>query len=69
MTPSFDAHLHLWQHHIGGLPAGTFRGGGRDQLHMMSALMDRHGIERACAVAACNGDDLVNHEFVYLSTD
>ena len=64
MTPSFDGHVHLWQRPIGGLPVGTLRGGGRDQLNMMLTLMDRYGIDRACVVAACIGDDLDNHEFV-----
>ena len=64
MKPTFDIHIHLWRRPLDGLPVATLRSGERDQLNMMLALMDKHGVEKACAVAACVKNDPDNHEFV-----
>ena len=63
-SPTFDAHIHLWQRPHADLPVATQRNGHRDQLNMTLALMDRHCVKRACVVAACIENEADNHEFV-----
>lgn len=64
MRPVFDAHIHVWERPWGDLVVGTGRSGRFDQSAMMLELMDRHGVERACVVAACDEAQPDNHEFV-----
>jgi predicted TIM-barrel fold metal-dependent hydrolase len=64
MTPTFDAHVHLWEHRWQNYVVGTWREGRLAQRDLLIALLDRHGIERACVLAACDHHNPGNNEFV-----
>jgi predicted TIM-barrel fold metal-dependent hydrolase len=64
MSPSFDSHVHIWERPWENFIVGTAREGRFAQRDLILALMDRHGVERACLVAACNKQNPDNNEFV-----
>jgi predicted TIM-barrel fold metal-dependent hydrolase len=64
MTPTFDAHVHLWESRWQNFVVGTWREGRCAQRDLLAALLDRRGIERACVLAACDEHNPGNNEFV-----
>jgi predicted TIM-barrel fold metal-dependent hydrolase len=64
MTPTFDAHVHLWERRWQNFVVGTWREGRWAQRDLLMALLDRHGVERACVLAACDQNNPGNNEFV-----
>jgi L-fuconolactonase len=64
MTPTFDAHVHLWEHRWQDFVVGTWREGPTAQRDLLLALLDRYGVERACVLAACDHHNPANNEFV-----
>ena len=64
MTPTFDAHVHLWERQWEDYIVGTGRSGRLDQLALLRALMERHGIQRACLIGGCDASHPNNNEFI-----
>jgi predicted TIM-barrel fold metal-dependent hydrolase len=64
LRPTFDAHVHIWERLWEDFIVGTARSGRFDQQQLISGLMERHGVQRACVIAACNEENLNNNEFV-----
>ncbi len=64
MSPCFDAHVHVWEHPWENFIVGTAREGRFAQRDLIQALMDRHGVQGACLLAACNEQNPHNNEFV-----
>jgi L-fuconolactonase len=64
LTPAFDAHVHVWERRWQNFIVGTGRGGRFDQRNLLLGLMDRHGVRRACLIAANDELNPDNNEFV-----
>ncbi len=64
LTPSVDGHIHIWERPWHNFIVGTGRAGRFDQRDLILALMDRHGVQKACVLAACDSANPHNNEFV-----
>ena len=64
MTPTFDAHAHIWQGQFESFVVGTKRSGTHDQLELLLTLMDKYGIETTCVIGACGAGHAGNNDFV-----
>lgn len=64
MNPTFDPHVHIWQRQFQQFVVGTGRSGARDQVDLVLHLMDKHGVARACVIAANSDEEPDNDEFV-----
>jgi L-fuconolactonase len=64
MTPSFDAHTHIWERPWQQFVVGTGRKGTYAQRDLMLWLLDKFGVERACVLAACDDEHPDNNRFV-----
>ncbi|MFO1514180.1 MAG: amidohydrolase family protein [Verrucomicrobiota bacterium] len=64
MKPTVDSHVHIWEQPWENFVVGTRRDGRFAQRDLLLSLMDRHGVERACVLAACNQQNPRNNEFI-----
>jgi len=64
LTPTFDAHVHVWERRWEDFIVGTGRAGRFDQRDLVLGLMDRHGVRKACLIAANDELNPDNNEFV-----